>query len=88
MESLISVFVRIVMGILGGQLVGMFHGQPETEQTVRIVAGAVGGFGLGFLLGEFLADDGSFIALLGYAGAGFIGGALATAIVVPAQRGR
>ncbi|WP_454858961.1 hypothetical protein [Rhizobium binxianense] len=81
MEVLAMFAVQIVMGIVGGQMISTALQLENTRQFVRIAIGSLGGLACGNLIGALLGDGNSFFALLGDAGGGFAGGALATAIV-------
>jgi hypothetical protein len=87
-DLLASTVVLIVTGIVGGQIAGKVLKQARDEPLIGIVSGGVGGLGLGLLIGGFVGDNTSLSALLSDISLGLIGGALATAIVIPVRKGR
>lgn len=87
-QLLASTAVLIVMGIVGGQIAGKVLKQARDEPLIGIASGGIGGLGLGLLIGGFVGDNTLLFALLSDVGLGLVGGALATAIVIPVRKGR
>jgi hypothetical protein len=86
-ELLASTAVLIVMGVVGGQIAGKVLRQARDELLIGIASGGVGGLGLGLLIGGFVGDNTLLFALLSDVALGLVGGALATAIVIPVRKG-
>lgn len=80
--------LQMVTGVVGGRIVGAWLRQARDERLVGIVSGGIGGLGLGLLVGGFIDDIHWPFALLSDVGLGLAGGALATAIVLPARKRR
>lgn len=73
--------MQTVMGISGAYIAEKKRKLKNVKQTkIKIIAGCVGGILLGQLVGLIVGESNSFFALLGDAGGGMIGGAVAIII--------
>ncbi|ALG91127.1 MULTISPECIES: hypothetical protein [Actibacterium] len=82
MEVFVTLVVQLAMGIFGGQMISANRKWEDIRQTVKITAGGAGGLVLGQVVGMIVGNENSFFAMLGDAGGGLAGGAIATAIIV------
>ncbi|KGB80463.1 hypothetical protein JT55_18885 [Rhodovulum sp. NI22] len=82
MEVFVTLVVQVAMGIFGGQMISTNRKWEDIRQTVKITAGGAGGLVLGQVVGMIVGNENSFFAMLGDAGGGLAGGAIATAIIV------